>query len=54
VRSSEFYFSCLEKGGKVEQTLKAALAEAYVLGVSRRQAQELTDELCDKQIFSTN
>src|SRR5262249_29365367 len=32
VRDSDFYPSCLEKGEKVEQALKVALAEAYVQG----------------------
>ncbi len=53
VRESNFYPSCLEKGEKVEQALKLALAEAYVQGVSTRKAKKLTEELCGKEISST-
>jgi transposase-like protein len=53
VRSSEFYPSCLEKGEKVEQALKLALAESYVQGVSTRKTKRLTEELCGKEISST-
>ena len=53
VRSSEFYPSCLDKGEKVEQALKLALAEAYVQGVSTRKTKKLTEELCGKEISST-
>ena len=53
VRESSFYPSCLEKGEKVEQALKLALAEAYVQGVSTRKAKKLTEELCGKEISST-
>lgn len=53
VRSSEFYPACLDKGEKVEQALKLALAEAYVQGVSTRKTHKLTEELCGKEISST-
>lgn len=53
VRDSDFYPSCLEKGEKVEQALKLVLAEAYVQGVSTRNMKELTEELCGKEISST-
>lgn len=53
VREGDFYPSCLEKGEKVEQALKVALAEAYVQGVSTRKMKELTEELCGKEISST-
>jgi putative transposase len=53
VRDGDFYPSCLEKGEKVEQALKVALAEAYVQGVSTRRMKELTEELCGKEISST-
>jgi transposase-like protein len=53
VREGDFYPSCLEKGEKVEQALKLALAEAYVQGVSTRRMKELTEELCGKEISST-
>jgi transposase-like protein len=53
VRNCDFYPSCLEKGEKVEQALKVALAEAYVQGVSTRRMKKLTEELCGKEISST-
>jgi len=52
-RSSNFYPSCLEKGEQVEQALKLALAEAYVQGVSTRRMKAVTEELCGKEISST-
>ncbi len=52
-RDIDFYPSCLEKGEKVEQALKLALAEAYVQGVSTRRMKALTEELCGKEISST-
>lgn len=53
VRSGNFYPSPLEKGEKVEQALKLALAEAYVQGVSTRRMKELTEQLCGTEISST-
>jgi len=53
VRSGSFYPSSLEKGEKVEQALKLALAEAYVQGVSTRRMKELTEQLCGTEISST-
>ncbi|MFI0435631.1 MAG: transposase [Parachlamydiaceae bacterium] len=53
LRNCDFYPSCLEKGEKVEQALKVALTEAYVQGVSRRRMKKLTEELCGKEISST-
>jgi putative transposase len=53
VRDISFYPSCLEKGERVEQALKVALAEAYVQGVSTRRMKILTEELCGKEISST-
>ena len=53
VREAGFYPSCLEKGERVEQALKVALAEAYVQGVSTRKMKQLTEELCGKEISST-
>jgi putative transposase len=52
VRDLSFYPSCLEKGERVEQALKVALAEAYVQGVSTRRMKSLTEELCGKEISS--
>ena len=53
VREGEFYPSCFEKGERVEQALKLALAEAYVQGVSTRRMKEITEELCGTEISST-
>jgi putative transposase len=53
VREGDFYPSCLEKGERVEQALKLALAEAYLQGVSTRKMKEITEELCGKEISST-
>jgi putative transposase len=53
VRGASFYPSCLEKGERVEQALKSVLAEAYVQGVSTRRMKALTEELCGKEISST-
>jgi transposase-like protein len=53
VREGNFYPSCLEKGEKVEQALKLALAEAYVQGVSTRKTKLITEELCGKEISSS-
>lgn len=53
VREGGFYPSCLSKGEKVEQALKLALAEAYVQGVSTRKMKRLTEELCGKELSST-
>jgi putative transposase len=53
VRDMSFYPTCLQKGERVEQALKVALAEAYVQGVSTRRMKALTEELCGKEISST-
>lgn len=53
VRGGDFYPSSLEKGEKVEQALKLALAEAYVQGVSTRRMKEVTEQLCGTEISST-
>lgn len=53
VRNGDFYPTCLDKGEKVEQALKVALAEAYVQGVSTRRMKKVTEELCGKEISST-
>ena len=53
VRGMEFYPCCLEKGERVEQAIKLTLAEAYLQGVSTRKMKALTEELCGKEISST-
>lgn len=52
-RGLDFYPSCLEKGERVEQAIKLTLAEAYVQGVSTRKMKTLTEELCGKEISSS-
>ena len=52
-RELDFYPSCLEKGERVEQAIKLVLAEAYLQGVSTRKMKTLTEELCGKEISST-
>ena len=52
-RSSDFYPSCLNRGEKTEQALKVTLAEAYVQGVSTRKMKTLTEQLCGKEISSS-
>ncbi|MEM7175654.1 MAG: transposase, partial [Chlamydiota bacterium] len=53
VRGADFYPSCLEKGERVEQAIKLTLAEAYLQGVSTRKMKALTEELCGREISST-
>ena len=48
-----FYPQSLERGNRVEQALKLALAEMYVLGVSTRKVKKITRELCGLEISST-
>lgn len=52
-RGVDFYPSCLEKGERVEQAIKLTLAEAYLQGVSTRKMKTLTEELCGREISST-
>ena len=52
-RELDFYPSCLEKGERVEQAIKLVLAEAYLQGVSTRKMKTLTEELCGREISST-
>lgn len=52
-RNMSFYPSCLEKGERTEKALKLALAEAYVQGVSTRKMSALTEELCGKELSSS-
>lgn len=52
-RDTEFYPSCLEKGGRSERALKAAIAEMYLKGVSTRKVTAITKELCGLDVSST-
>ena len=48
-----FYPQALERGGRSERALKAALAEMYVKGVSTRKVAKITEELCGFEISSS-
>nr|NGY94992.1 hypothetical protein [Neochlamydia sp. AcF84] len=53
VRDLKFYPSCIEKGCRSERTLKLAIAEMYVQGVSTRRIKQITEELCGFDISAT-
>ncbi len=53
VRDSSFYPSSIEKGTRSEQSLKLAIAEMYIQGVSTRKVAAIVVELCGKEISST-
>ena len=52
-RYANFYPSCIEKGNRMERSLKAALAEMYVMGVSTGKVTKITEELCGLEISSS-
>ena len=52
VRESSFYPQSLEKGLRSERTLKPALAEMYVQGVSTRKVAAITEQLCGFEVSS--
>ncbi len=51
-RGAEFYPSSLEKGVRSERSLKLAVAEMYVKGISTRKVTDVRQELCDLDISS--
>ena len=53
VRGLSFYPQCLERGIRSERALKLAIAEMYVQGVSTRDVEKITEQLCGLQISST-
>ncbi|MBS4165775.1 hypothetical protein NEOC65_000844 [Neochlamydia sp. AcF65] len=53
MRDLKFYPSCIEKGCRSERTLKLAIAEMYVQGVSTRRIKQITEELCGFDISAT-
>ena len=53
VRNGNFYPTCIEKGERTEQALKLVFAEAYVQGVSTRRMKQIAEELCGREISST-
>jgi transposase-like protein len=48
----DFYPSALEKGIRSEQSLKLALAEMYVQGVSTRKVSAIVEQLCGTSVSS--
>ena len=53
VRNSDFYPSALERGTRSERSLKLALAEMYVQGVSTRKVKAITEQLCGIEVSSS-
>lgn len=51
--SEPFRTSLLESGSRTERSLKAAIAEMYLQGVSTRRVTKVLEELCGLQINST-
>ena len=49
----DFYPSSLERGTRIEVSLKLALAEMVVKGVSTRKVKAITEQLCGMSISST-
>jgi len=53
VRGASFYPKALDKGSRSEVSLKLAIAEMYVQGVSTRRVSKITKELCGLEISSS-
>jgi len=53
VRGLEFYPSCIEKGIRSELSLKLAIAEMYVKGVSTRRVSDIVEILCGTEVSSS-
>lgn len=53
VRGLEFYPSCIEKGIRSERSLKLAIAEMYVKGVSTRRVSDIVEILCGTEVSSS-
>ena len=53
VRDGSFYPQSLEKGLRSERSLKIALAEMYVKGVSTRKVAAITEKLCGFEVSRT-
>ena len=51
--SDTFYPSLLEKGSRIDQALKSAIAEMYLQGVSTRRVTHVMEELCGLEVTST-
>lgn len=53
VREGGFYPQSIEKGSRSEKSLKLAMAQMYLEGVSTRRVQEITKKLCGYEVSST-
>jgi len=53
VRGLKFYPQSIEKGIRSERSLKLAVAEMYLKGVSTRKVEDITHALCGFDISST-
>ena len=51
--SAPFYPSLLERGSRIDQALKSAIAEMYLQGVSTRRVTNVMEELCGLEVTST-
>ena len=51
--SEPFYPSLLERGSRIDQALKSAIAEMYLQGVSTRRVTHVMEELCGLEVTST-
>jgi len=52
-RGVEFYPTALERGARSERALKVAVAEMYLQGVSTRKVTAVMEELCGREVTST-
>src|SRR6185295_3111880 len=50
VRGLGFYPKSIEKGSRSERSLKLAIAEMYLQGVSTRRVQHITEQLCGLEV----
>lgn len=50
VRGLGFYPKSIEKGSRSEKSLKLAIAEMYLQGVSTRKVQNITEQLCGLEV----
>lgn len=50
VRGLGFYPKSIEKGSRSERSLKLAIAEMYLQGVSTRRVQNITEQLCGLEV----
>lgn len=53
VRGLGFYPQSIEKGSRSERSLKLAVAQMYLEGVSTRRVQDITEQLCGYEVSST-